>query len=1002
MLSNLNASNISFEVYSKLHNNIFISPIKYNNDIVYATDDGVINIFDSKYNTPKRKIIINSLKQKELYDIKISEKYNLLFATGIINKGNKNQINVYDYNTGELIKEIQAHDNTIVSIDIDDKNDRFLSSSFDKSIKVWSLKDFSLLHTIKNKRYKFHTAVFVENNIAVVTDKLMHLYELNGKIKKRYLKTKPFDFIIYNNNNIYAYGKHYSTVSIFDKNLKLIDTIDPYSFYSIYSSYYESFRSRTGHHEVAKSNQFLINSLNIGLKDHLLVYDTSLKERKLICNEQIEPKYGKAIGLSILDDNRFIHTYSKIDHLVIKSLKDCSTLQVIRSTSPGPIYSLNNDGENLYIGNQTNKYSISEQFQRKLINGLGNMFTSVWESAKASNFGFSATQYTVNTNYEFYGKQNFTIGNYGKITKKFNLKDLSLIDYQDESIEDGSNLTGITCDGKECSINGYKNLKFKHNVTAATKISEGIYAIGLSNGEIEVINLKLNTAVPLDIHSDTVYSLIVKNNMLISGSMDQTIRFWDISDIDTNKFSKREPEYSLFIAQNNDWILWTKSGFFNTSNLDIQYAGWKIKDIEKQEFKYYTMPQLSKYLYKPEVVNKTVEYGSEKKAIVELSKQNSELKNLSLANLVELAPPDVNILKYTTTEKGIDFTLSFKTSKNRPEKLHVFNNTYLTNIIDISRLKDLEEFEVTVPYKSKKNKVVFSVENKWANLEKKIEIDYDIDIKLPKKDLYILAVGINKYDGTSFSNLVSAEKDALDISNTMSTNKIYNKIHINKLVSSEEAVTVQSIKEQLDKIKDKASHNDEILIFLAGHGVTNNKGYNYITQDTKIKNIDQFDIQNDSSRALKLVKKDKVKNVDTHEDKFFVEFKKDTTLTWKNINEYLKNIYGKKYLIVDTCEVGKVVKQKKYTTRSLEKEVLNTHSTIFTASSSQQYAQEHSSNGLFTSELIGQLKKEDNDVYFLNMIQNVQKGVFEKSNKTQLPTVSIPSYIDDYIFYKIK
>ena len=63
------------------------------------------------------------------------------------------QIRVYNYNTGQKIKEFQAHNDYIRSIDVHSSKPLFISCSDDRLIHCWDWsQDFQLVHT-----YSGHT-----------------------------------------------------------------------------------------------------------------------------------------------------------------------------------------------------------------------------------------------------------------------------------------------------------------------------------------------------------------------------------------------------------------------------------------------------------------------------------------------------------------------------------------------------------------------------------------------------------------------------------------------------------------------------------------------------------------------------------------------------------------------------------------------------------------------------------------------------------------------------
>jgi len=64
-------------------------------------------------------------------------------------------------------------------------------------------------------------------------------------------------------------------------------------------------------------------------------------------------------------------------------------------------------------------------------------------------------------------------------------------------------------------------------------------------------------------HTGTVWSIAIDGDRLVSGSSDQTIKIWDLSKL---KRTMR-PQLNIFVSKDNDWIVWTPSGFLSASRV---------------------------------------------------------------------------------------------------------------------------------------------------------------------------------------------------------------------------------------------------------------------------------------------------------------------------------------------------------------------------------------------------------------------------------------------------
>jgi len=104
-------------------------------------------------------------------------------------------------------------------------------------------------------------------------------------------------------------------------------------------------------------------------------------------------------------------------------------------------------------------------------------------------------------------------------------------------------------------------------------------------------------------------------------------------------------------------------------------------------------------------------------------------------------------------------------------------------------------------------------------------------------NLWILAVGVNKYDDSGIRDLNFCVADAKGVIASLKAQEGRRYAKVNSLVIGEgEALkpTADTIKQNL-KFLDRAGDRDVILLFLAGHGLSDNAGkFLFLTQDTRL------------------------------------------------------------------------------------------------------------------------------------------------------------------------
>ena len=84
-----------------------------------------------------------------------------------------------------------------------------------------------------------------------------------------------------------------------------------------------------------------------------------------------------------------------------------------------------------------------------------------------------------------------------------------------------------------------------------------------------------------------------------------------------------------------------------------------------------------------------------------------------------------------------------------------------------------------------------------------------------KPDLYLIAIGVSKYQDERY-NLTYAAKDAQDVAKAFQESKYYTEVYSKTLLNEE--VTLEQIFSLKDFFKN-AGINDQVIVFIAGHGV---------------------------------------------------------------------------------------------------------------------------------------------------------------------------------------
>jgi len=148
---------------------------------------------------------------------------------------------------------------------------------------------------------------------------------------------------------------------------------------------------------------------------------------------------------------------------------------------------------------------------------------------------------------------------------------------------------------------------------------------------IDLYQLDLRTGQPVRKyhgHTANINDLVPSpdGRYFLSVSSDQTLRIWD--------FNQEEPLLSLFVS-GNEWIAWTQQGYYAASAGGERLMGWHINNGLEALASFHPAAQFRKSLYQPEVIRRVVPAGSVASALQQLGKKAEDIS--------QFMPPTVAI-----------------------------------------------------------------------------------------------------------------------------------------------------------------------------------------------------------------------------------------------------------------------------------------------------------------------------------------------------------------------
>lgn len=436
------------------------------------------------------------------------------------------------------------------------------------------------------------------------------------------------------------------------------------------------------------------------------------------------------------------------------------------------------------------------------------------------------------------------------------------------------------------------------------------------------------------------------------------------------------PQLSLYIQNENDWIMYTPEGLFTYGGNGKDLLKYHQNQGLYKEAKIIENDRLFEKFYRPDLIKKIlagekVEIPMDVKSVI-LNIMPPELK--ILVNKM-LNKKDIE-LTYQVCDAGngiADAKLIINGQSINPPQNRGFSIEQIDNQND--KCKIYKSVHTLFPGKSTIEFKAYDKDMNIANISDKLEVtaDYKIieksknmsidDIKklenennnivLEKSNLYFLSLAVAEYEDKNY-NLKYTVNDVESVKEKFLKNSknTFENIFTYKLHDNE--VTKDNIDKIFDEISKKLKLNDTFVLYIAGHGTI---------QDGKYQ---------------------------------FIPYKIDEKISIDNIKQNLgkiANYTNKSLVMLDTCYSGAVIENisDNATTNRLSHD--NNSINYIVASSSEQVALEgYNNHGIFTYSVLDAFDKNDKlKVKDLSdyVTQVVPKITQEKFHYSQTPQIKL-------------
>ena len=500
-----------------------------------------------------------------IFAIGLSNNERYLAVGGFLDKpghGNSGIIRIYNYQSGKLIKILKSHTNVVLDLSFS-KDDRFLiSGSFDKTAKIWDVKNnFTLYDTLKYDTKQVYATKIIKkgNNYFAITagfNNKITLYDIGAKrVVKSHILPYKLMYLATNKKHIAVCGIG-NEIKIYNYHLNLIKTIKN--------------KTKPSGLAYSRDGKYLIAGAS---------------------------KYPFRVNIYKSNNYKLKHSFKKHTNL---------TMAVTLWKNKNRLYGVSAGGNNnnIYIWN-----AISTRVEGKII-GTGKRIWSVgikgdeiaWGNKWTRDYGKSKLQKSINL-------KTFKINTHlkNKWFKKIFTKNHSYTLIPSKGVKYG--LSDAILNIKKNNITKARIIKdsysgYRHNCYGWYEnsiISGGV------NGQLKIYNKNGDEVASLVAHTAEVWSIAIDGDRLVSGSSDQTIRVWDLSVLrKSSSWLELKPKLSIFVSRNNEFVAWTNEGFFTASKKGANYIGYHINQGANKEAKFVEFTKLYDSFYRPDLVEKSL------------------------------------------------------------------------------------------------------------------------------------------------------------------------------------------------------------------------------------------------------------------------------------------------------------------------------------------------------------------------------------------------------------
>ncbi|MBF0338748.1 MAG: caspase family protein, partial [Nitrospirae bacterium] len=302
---------------------------------------------------------------------------------------------------------------------------------------------------------------------------------------------------------------------------------------------------------------------------------------------------------------------------------------------------------------------------------------------------------------------------------------------------------------------------------------------------------------------------------------DKTLRLWNIAT------GKELVQFVSFI--DGQWVAFTPEGYYSASADGEKYINVRTGNTV------YGIDQYKAVYYNPQIVEAALKTGNIQQAVAQVSGANKEMP--VAADIRGIMPPSV-VIKSPDNNGEVysqlqDISINIKDDNHAVKQVRVLINgrevtaNASSRTIKIPKGQKTIALKVPVKLDTGENLIEVFASNGYSEGRKNVRVTF---APTTKPTLWILSVGINRYDNKQIPAINYAANDAEAIVAAFEEQKGKLFREVNSLIISDLSdikPTYDNIVKNLDYLA-KATADDVVVLFISGQGITDNHGAYYL------------------------------------------------------------------------------------------------------------------------------------------------------------------------------